>query len=226
MVAEISMAKREHKAAVRAAERARTLFRELGDEIGECASLFLVAQNSLCLARDEGAQMQGDPGERLSRGAKDALDKAVKMADASVKMARELLSDGTQDLLGACVACQGKVQMYLDKPDEALRCADEGVILFREISDLNSEGFALLLSADALRVTRSYQESKEAAQEALNLFNMVEETKGAELATELLGFIEQIEEQQWQPQEPQGGDEAVSVARVEREKTAALDVSA
>merc|ERR1712187_272433 len=34
------------------------------------------------------------------------------------------------------------------------------------------------------------------------------------------------QQQQWQPQEPEGGDEAVSVARIEREKTAALDVSA
>ena len=43
--------------AERAAERARTLFRELGDKGSEAVSLFMIGQNSVLIAVGEGARV-------------------------------------------------------------------------------------------------------------------------------------------------------------------------
>lgn len=141
---------------------------------------------------------------------------------------------------------------------EALKCADEAVILFREVGDLKSEASALLLSADALRIARNYQESKEAANEARKLFQETSDSAGEELANQVLGWLDEIEQQLQEErklqqammaapqmmQQPQQGmpqmqmlsqpieapqdmpQQATSVARVERERGAALDMSA
>lgn len=247
--AEIQMRKKEHKAAARSAERARTLFRELSDDMQETAALYLVAQNYFLLSVEEGAKV--GENSRLSKGAKDALDKATKAVDSAVKMARDLLSDNGQELLAYSLAVQAQCLMMLNKPDDALRSADEAVILFREIGSDNNEASALLLSADALRLTRSYDESGAAAREALALFQKTFDAKGEELANRILGFLEQIQEQlnqqwmaqqaaqnpmqwqqmnmQFQPQEQDGGgmpEQAASLARQERERGPALDMSA
>merc|ERR1719414_965540 len=234
LTAEIQTRKKEYKSAARSAERARTLFRELGDDMQETAALYLVAQNYFMLAVEEGAKV----GEaKFTKGAKDALDKSTKAADGAVKMARDLLADNGQELLAYSLSVQAQCMMMLNKPDDALRSADEAVILFREVGSDNNEASALLLSADALRLTRSYDESDAAAREALSLFQKTQDAKGEELANRILGFLEEIQEklnQQWmqqqaaqnpmqwqqmnmqyQPQEDMGGapEQAQSLAR-------------
>merc|ERR550525_1267341 len=146
LTAEVQMRKKEHKSAVRSAERARTLFRELGDDAQETAALFLVAQNSFLLSVEEGAKV-GETS-RFTKAAKDALDKALKASDGAVKMARDLLSDNGQELLAYSFSVQAQCLMMMNKPNDALRSADEAVILFRETGSYVNEASALLLSAD------------------------------------------------------------------------------
>mmetsp|Transcript_32249 Transcript_32249/g.73489 ORF Transcript_32249/g.73489 Transcript_32249/m.73489 type:complete len:640 (-) Transcript_32249:35-1954(-) len=246
MTAEVQMRKKEYKSALRSAERARTLFREIGNDAQETAALYLVASNAFELACDEGAKV----GEgSLPKAAKDALDKAVKASDGAVKLARDLLSDNGQEILAYALGVQAQCMMMLKKPEDALRSADEAVILFREIGSDVNEASALLISADALRHTRSYDEAAAAAREALQLFQNHGDGRGEELSNKIIGFIEEIIErrnqqwlaqqaaqnpQQWQmqmqfaPQEAQGGggEQAASLARPERERGPALDLSA
>jgi tetratricopeptide (TPR) repeat protein len=253
-ICEVLTAKKDHKPAIKGAERARTLFRELGDEGGEAMMLALAAQNSVCLAVNEGAEVGA---ERTSRAAKDSLDKAAKAAKAAVKISRD--TSGQEEVLALALIATGQVLMLNLKFDEALEATDEAAWLFRQAGDFKSEAQALLLSADSLRFLKQYNESKEAANECLGLFQQQENVKGEELAQKILSIIEEIQrpmleaqmfqqQQAWLAQQqaqggggnfqmPQmqmqmvnfdqgGGDAGQSVARVEREKGAALDLSA
>jgi len=252
MLSEAHGRKKEYKMAVKAAERARAVFKEQGDKEGEGASLYRMAANNIQLAVQEGAKVGQE--EPLSRAAKDALDKGTKSAEQALKLARELLPQGHQELLGCVLATQSQCFMLNMKPEDALRTSDEAVVLFREIGNVHNEADALLLSADALRVTRQYTESREAADEALALYKQTEDERGEEQVTTLIGFLEEIQQrmqQQWMaqqmaqnpsmfqqqplmqgsmmmtPAEAGGGmpQQATSLARTDRERGPALDLS-
>lgn len=239
MLADVHMKKKEYKPAVRASERARTLFRELGVESGEAAVLFTTADASVQSAVAEGAKVGAQA--KLSKAATDALDKAGKTAEMSVKLAREL--DESKELLASSLCCMAQVHMLKSKVDDALEASDEAVVLFREAGDFHSEASALLLSADALRVIRNHPESKAAATEALSLFKQYNDTTGEELAQQILDFIQQVEDSikqqqmaqqnmwanqmpmQMQQQQQDMPQQATSVARQEKARGPALDVS-
>jgi len=249
LMAEGHSKKEEHKVAIRSAERSRAIFRELGETDEEASSLYLVAQESVALAVAEGACVGGGAGSRL---AGDALRKAAKAADMTVKMARAMQDPG--GLLGSALCVLAQVHMLYSRPEEALTAADEAVVIFRELDSAISEANALLLSADALRVTRQYRDAGEAAEEALRLFRTLDppDLQGEDFAQEILDYLEQVKAQQQQqaqlqqammaqsagaampsmsmtaPQEGPGGGvpaEVVSMARTDRERGPALDLS-
>merc|ERR1711972_1299859 len=249
LVSECHMKKEEYKPSLRAAERARTLMRELGDKPGEAICLFIIAQDSVFLAVAEGACV-GEQA-RFSRAAKDNLDKAQKTADQGIKIGREMMLSPpyAEGLLGATLCVLGQVAMLNSKPEDALTFCDEAVCLFREASEPINEASALLLCADALRSTRQFSESQEAASEALRLSKEAGDAKGEEMANEVLGWLQEMQQRQQQawmaqqammnpqmgglnltPMAPQdqGGDmpaQAQSMARTERERGPALDLS-
>mmetsp|Transcript_43765 Transcript_43765/g.140335 ORF Transcript_43765/g.140335 Transcript_43765/m.140335 type:complete len:794 (+) Transcript_43765:47-2428(+) len=246
MLAEVYSHKDEHKSAVRAAERSRTIFRELGEKTEEAQSLYLVAAESVALAVAEGARVGAPAG---SRAATDALNKGTKSVETVLKVSRDLKD--AEGLLGSALCIQAQVHMLNGKPDEALAAADEAVVLFRDIGSAISEANALLLSADALRVTRQHRDAGEAASEALRLFQSLSppDAKGEECAQEILDYLDEIKKQQQQAQQmkhamsaqpfqmnmtmPIEGygdvpEQAVSMARQERERGPrgpALDLS-
>merc|ERR1712187_453179 len=182
VVADAHKQKEEYKPSLRAAERARTLYRELGDKAGEALCLFIIAQDSVFMAVNEGARV-GEQA-RFSRAAKDSLDKASKTADQGIKICRELMLSPpyAEGLLGATLCVLGQVAMLNSKPEDALMFCDEAVCLFREASEPINEASALLLCADALRSTRQFSESQEAASEALRLSKEAGDAKGEEMA--------------------------------------------
>mmetsp|Transcript_59282 Transcript_59282/g.150097 ORF Transcript_59282/g.150097 Transcript_59282/m.150097 type:complete len:787 (+) Transcript_59282:276-2636(+) len=245
LMAEVFSRKEEYKSSVRAAERSRSIFRELGEKMEEVMSLYLVGSSSVSLAVSEGARVGGGPG---GRAATDALAKATKAAETTIKVARELQE--SEGLLASAQCIQAQIHMLNGKPEEALGSSDESVVLFRDLGYAASEANALLLSADALRVLRQYRDSGDAAEEALRLFRTLDppDTKGEEFAQEILDYITQIMDQQKQQQQMKammaqqaaGGmtmpmampeeagmpAQAVSLARQDRERGPALDLSA
>lgn len=241
-ICEAYMKKEEYKSAVRAAEAARTHFRESGDGLSEAVVLYVLAQSAVSLSVQEGARVENS---RASRSSKDALAKGSKAAQAAVKLCREL--HGVDQLLACSLCTLSQASMLNEKPDDALQAGDEAIVLFRNKGDTFSEASALLLSADALRSKKSYKDSKAAAEEALSLFEEVDDSKGKEIAQELLDWLQQYTMPQPNPAmmqqmmnqmqnitpvnfAGQGNEDvpaaAVSVARVERERGAALDMSA
>mmetsp|Transcript_1355 Transcript_1355/g.4613 ORF Transcript_1355/g.4613 Transcript_1355/m.4613 type:complete len:813 (+) Transcript_1355:56-2494(+) len=255
MLSEAHARKGECKMAVKAAERARAVFKELEDREGEAAALYRMAANNIQLAVQEGAS--ASPDAALSRAAGDALDKGMKTSETALKISRELLPQGHQELLGCVLSVHAKSLLLKGKAEDALRSADEAVVLFREIGAVHSEADALHLSAYALGKIRQYQESRDAANEALALYRQTSDEAGEEEVTQLIGSLEEIQQQlqaQWMqqqmaqnpqmfqqqqqmpmmqmnmfaPQEGGGGmpDQATSVARTDRERGPALDLSA
>merc|ERR1719444_404408 len=79
-LAEVLSKKGDHKLSVRAADRSRTIFRELGDKAEETNSLYVVGQSAVAVAVAEGARV-GEPS--TSRAATDALSKASKSSEAA-----------------------------------------------------------------------------------------------------------------------------------------------
>jgi len=211
-------------------------------------SLYLVGSGSIAIAVAEGARVGGGTA---SRAATDALAKGTKAAESTIKTARDLQE--TEGLLASSLCVMAQIHMLHGKPEEALAVSDEAVVLFRDLGSAHSEANALLLSADALRVLRQYRDSGEAAEEALRLFRALDppDPKGEEFAQEILDYLDQIKQQQQQAQQMKAmmaqqaaggvtpmmmqqqqeaaGDippQAVSLARQERERGPALDLSA
>lgn len=253
--AESQWKKKDHKTAIKSGERARALFRELGDKKAEEASvLYTIAMNCVLQAVVEGASV-GEAG-RMSRAAKDAVDKGKKLAEACIRTSREILSQGAEALLGCGLCTLAQVHMLNGQVEEALKASDEAIVIFRDIGDDRSEANALLMSAEALRMLRSNKESGEAAGEALRLYKLCEDgdEEGEKMANEIIAFLQEIQmrqQQEWMAQQqmqgnfqmPQGGgglnlmpiqqqmmggppEQGMSMARVERERGAALDLSA
>eukprot|EP00972_Heterocapsa_arctica_P073497 10855369-Heterocapsa_arctica.AAC.2 len=84
----------------------------------------------------------------------------------------------------ACPLCTlSQASMLNEKTDDALQAGDGVIVIFRNKGDTFSEASALLLSADALLSKRSCADAKAAAQEALNLFEEVGDSKGKEIAS-------------------------------------------
>jgi tetratricopeptide (TPR) repeat protein len=247
MMAEVSWKKKDWKVTQRTAERARALFREQGDAGQEACCLYMTAHSAVQVAvGDEGAKV-GET-KSMTRAATDALTKANKSAESALKLSRE--ADWSGDSVTASALCVlAQVHMLNGKFEEALACADEGVVTFRECADFKSEGQALLLSADALLFTRDYGAANEAAGEALNIFtHYVPDEKLQDLANQIMGHVNEIQEQirqqqqmqyqqqfqmqgqpvQWQmPQDAGPAPEATqSVAREAGPRGPALDLSA
>lgn len=186
MLCEIAVQREEFRMAVRAAEQARHLLRELDDKLGETTALYHLAQSAVQLAVREGARVE--ESARAGKTSMDALAKAAKAVAVAVNQAREL--QGAEHLLGCSLCTLSQVEMLSGRPDEALNAADEGVALFRDLGDSNSEASALLLSGDALRSSASYKDAQEAGKEAFRLYQESENESGQERAQELLNILE------------------------------------
>jgi tetratricopeptide (TPR) repeat protein len=251
MMAEVSWKKKEWKTTVKTAEKARALFREQGEVGAEACCLYMIAHSSVQVAvGDEGAKV--GESKSFTKAATDAINKAQKTCDNAMKLARDADWSG-DSVLASSLCVMAQVHMLNGKFEEALGCADEGVVIFREGGDFKSEGQALLLSADALLFTRDYGGASEAAGEALNVFTHFSPDESLQdLANQILGHVNEIQEQirqqqqmqqmqyqqqfqmnqpgqfqmqpqQWQQEEPQ---QAQSVAREAGPRGPALDLSA
>lgn len=184
----------DHAASIRLGERASALFRENEDPRSEANILYSIAVNAIQLAVQAGARVDDGFGGRQSsrsRPAIDALVKAQKAAEKAVRIAKELMEEDStgHQLLASSMAVLAQVHMLDAKPGSALECSDEAVILFREEGDYHSEGTALLLSADALRVIGQYEEAREAAEEALALCVKYKDEAGVTTARDLIEYL-------------------------------------
>lgn len=78
----------EHKAALRQAEVARQLFRDLEKPLEEVSCLYIQAENAVRHAVQEGLEINKINKELPPREARQALEKALRAAEAGLKLLR------------------------------------------------------------------------------------------------------------------------------------------
>eukprot|EP00933_Yihiella_yeosuensis_P048038 TRINITY_DN4403_c7_g1_i1.p1 TRINITY_DN4403_c7_g1~~TRINITY_DN4403_c7_g1_i1.p1 ORF type:complete len:442 (-),score=100.86 TRINITY_DN4403_c7_g1_i1:84-1307(-) len=184
---EIYWKKNEHKASVRMGERARSLYRELGDVQLEVACLWMIAENSVRYSVHEGAKCLSEVA--IPRTARDALDKGLKLSEAGLKLARSLTS--SRHLVGCLLCSRAQALTLNNRFEEALQCADEAVLVFRDSGHYQLEANSLMLCCDNLRALNQLREAAEAVDEALTLYRHVEDEDGIKLANEVLESLKE-----------------------------------
>jgi len=196
---ELYWKKSEFKAAVRMGERARALYREVEFTDGELACMYMISENAVRLSVQEGAKVREEPKPRAAR---DALEKGLKLAEAGLKMARASPQATTPVLRGALLCARAQALTLSDRFEDALRSADEAVLLFRDAGNYQLEANALMLSCDNLRATRQLREAAEAADEALTLYRHVADEQGIKLASDVLESLREHMQPTQQQQQP------------------------
>eukprot|EP00930_Biecheleria_cincta_P083909 TRINITY_DN7340_c1_g1_i1.p1 TRINITY_DN7340_c1_g1~~TRINITY_DN7340_c1_g1_i1.p1 ORF type:complete len:816 (-),score=228.71 TRINITY_DN7340_c1_g1_i1:563-3010(-) len=196
MIGELHWKKNEYKVAVRYGERARALYREAEKLDGEVACMYMISENAVRHSVKEGARIYSETP--VPRQAKDALDKGIKIAEAAIKIARSG-NLAAPELLGSLLCARAQGLTLKARFEEALNCADEAVMQFRELGAYQMEANALMLACDNLRALQQIKEAAEAVDEALALYKHVEDEVGEKLALEVIDSFKEF----MQPQQPQ-----------------------
>jgi len=193
MQAEIAWKKNEFKSAIRFAEKGRALYRELGKTEGEIACMYMISENAVRLSVKEGAKIFGD--EPIPRQARDALEKGIKLAEAGIKLAKNSALSTAPELMGSLLCARAQGLTLKARFEEALACADEAVLIYRDLLCYQLEANALMLSCDNLRALQ-IREAAEAADEALALYRHVQDDAGENLALEVIATFQEYMQQQ------------------------------
>ena len=194
MQAEIAWKKNEFKSAIRFAEKGRALYRELGKTEGEIACMYMISENAVRLSVKEGAKSFGD--EPIPRQARDALEKGIKLAEAGIKLAKNSALSTAPELMGSLLCARAQGLTLKARFEEALACADEAVLISRDLLCYQLEANALMLSCDNLRALQQIREAAEAADEALALYRHVQDDAGENLALEVIATFQEYMQQQ------------------------------
>lgn len=194
MNAEIQWKKNEFKSAIRFAEKSRALYRELGKTEGEIACMYMISENAVRLSVKEGAKIFSE--EPVPRQARDALEKGIKLAEAGIKLAKNNGLATAPELMGSLLCARAQGLTLKARFDEALSCADEAVLIYRDLGCYQLEANALMLTCDNLRALERVKEAAEAADEALALYRHVDDTAGENLALEVIATFQEFMQQQ------------------------------
>jgi len=194
MSAEIAWKKNDFKSAIRFAERGRALYRELGKTEGEIACMYMISENAVRLSVKEGAKIFGD--DPIPRQARDALEKGIKLAEAGIKLAKNTSLSTAPELMGSLLCARAQGLTLKARFDEALACADEAVLIYRDLQCYQLEANALMLSCDNLRALQQIRDAAEAADEALALYRHVQDEAGENLALEVIATFKEYLQQQ------------------------------
>ncbi|CAJ1340438.1 unnamed protein product [Effrenium voratum] len=194
MQAEIHWKKNEFKSAIRFAEKGRVQYRELGKHEGEIACMYMVSENAVRLAVKEGARIFSE--EPMPRQARDALEKGIKLAESGIKLAKKEGLATAPELMGSLLCARAQGLTLKARFEEALACADEAVLIYRDLMCYQLEANALMLACDNLRALQKVKEAAEAADEALALYRHVGDTAGENLALEVIATFQEFMQQQ------------------------------
>ena len=145
LLCQVLWKKGEHKAALRQAELCRQLFREAqGPVEEEACCLQIQAENAVRHAVQLGLTV--DPKEVPAREARNALDKALRAAEAGLRLLRR-----SEPLLHSELLCaKAQALTFHGRFEAALEALDEAVLSFRELEEYQLEANALMLAADNL----------------------------------------------------------------------------
>lgn len=176
--------KNEYKAAARHAEQAREKFRDFDAREEEVSCLYIVAENAVRHAVQQGAKVQST--EPAPREARTALEKSLKAAEAGLKLLRVTSLTKHPELHGELLCAKAQALTFQGRFEAALGCLDEAVLRLRELDDYQLEANALMLAADNLQFLQRPQEAIEALEESMALYQHCHDPDGAERAQIML----------------------------------------
>jgi len=191
LLAEIYSKTGKHKAAIRAGERSRALLKGEENANDEAAMLFLVAQEAVQLAVQEGARV-GDKNKAPKKQAREALDKADRYGKTAIKLCRDNTDhQGIMDTLGSALCTMSQVTMLKGDAAEAVGHAKEALVVFEKTNHTRNQGSSHLLLADAYRAQEKWKESQNSALSAIRQFKACDppDESGEDAAQQIISAI-------------------------------------
>lgn len=155
--------------AIRPAERARALYRDLGKKEEECNVLVELAQAFMSVA----STMIGEEEDaEITRPFADNCDKAMKTAKEALIRSRKL--DDT-NFVATALNTMSEVHIMMRRGNEALLAANEAVSMFRESEYELGEAYSLSLCAHAYLLKGDEENARADAEESIALFDYAKE---------------------------------------------------
>ena len=102
----------------------------------------MISENAVRLSVKEGAKIYSE--EPISRQARDALDKGIKLAEAGIKLAKNTGLATAPELMGSLLCARAQGLTLKARFEEALACADEAVLIYRDLGCHSGETYFFL----------------------------------------------------------------------------------
>lgn len=93
--------------------------------------MYMISENAVRLSVKEGAKIFSE--EPVPRQARDALEKGIKLAEAGIKLAKNNGLATAPELMGSLLCARAQGLTLKARFDEALSCADEAVLIYRDL---------------------------------------------------------------------------------------------
>jgi len=164
----------KHELVLRAAERAVSIYQDLGDKKQQAHMLVLAAQTYVVLLT------------KHSEITSDVLTKALTTAQEAVAVAAKL---GDEPLAAAALGSVASVHLLNKRPENALQQATQALVLLRKIGDRHGEAFALTTCANAHLMSGRKDKSSDMAKQGLSIFKLLGDTEGESMAKEVLEIL-------------------------------------
>lgn len=177
------MAQGQHEKAIKAAEKARSLWKAMRKWENECNMLFAVSQGYMAHTSKRKEKV------RLAATA-SGYQKALKASKQALTISRYC-----DDKRFVAKAHNVIAEVYLvsGKPEEALKAAQDAVSIFRELPEERGEAYSLVICAHAHVGVRKNAKAKDEAAQALQTFQKLEDELGEDMAMRVLEFLEGLE---------------------------------
>ena len=104
--------------------------------------MYMISENAVRLSVKEGAKIYSE--EPIPRQARDALDKGIKLAEAGIKLAKNTGLTTAPELMGSLLCARAQGLTLKARFEEALACADEAVLIYRDLGCHSGENYGLL----------------------------------------------------------------------------------
>ena len=91
----------------------------------------MISENAVRLSVKEGAKIFSE--EPIPRQARDALEKGIKLAEAGIKLAKNVGLATAPELMGSLLCARAQGLTLKARFEEALSCADEAVLIYRDL---------------------------------------------------------------------------------------------
>ena len=109
--------------------------------------MYMISENAVRLSVKEGAKIYSE--EPIPRQARDALDKGIKLAEAGIKLAKNTGLATAPELMGSLLCARAQGLTLKARFEEALACADEAVLIYRDLGCHSGETYFFKTSGNA-----------------------------------------------------------------------------